>query len=428
MPTLQFQNPTGMPDILPNERKIFDFVERVCFKLADYYSYERIETPALEYSDLFEKGTGLSTDIVQKQMYSLTTEGGDRFTLRPEFTPSIVRSYLQHGMTSWSQPVKLSAFGPVFRHERPQAGRFRQFHQFELDALGEQDAIMDAQIIFVLQKILFSLGIKDVTVHINSIGCVKCRPNYHKALRDYYRGRERSLCKDCRKRQKINILRILDCKDEKCERLKIGAPEILDHLCQECRGHLKNVLEIADYIELPYVLSPHLVRGLDYYTKTVFEIFPAEVKTGEERQGALAAGGRFDELSGVLGGENVPAVGGSLGIERTIAWMKKIDAKIPPTKEAKVFFVNLGNLAKKRGIKLMEELRIAGIRVREAIGKSSIKAQMVLANKFEVDYTLILGQQEVSDDTIILRDMRSGSQEVVPMTKVIKELKKKLKK
>lgn len=426
MSKYKFQNVTGMPDILPKEERLFALVEKTCSKLASYYSYEKIETPILEYSELFEKGTGAGSDIVQKQMYNLTTEGEDKLTLRPEFTPSIVRAYIQHGMISWPQPVKFSAYGPVFRHERPQAGRFREFRQFEIDALGDQDPILDVQIIFIIFKILNTLGIKDVVIQINSIGCAKCRPNYNKVLRDYYRGRGRSLCKDCRIRQKVSVLRVLDCKDEKCERVKIGAPEIVDRLCVECRNHLKHVLEIADYLDLPYMLFPHLVRGLDYYTKTVFEIFTQEAKKEGECPVALAAGGRFDGLVKILGGEETPAVGGSLGVERTVAYMHKLGLDVSTAKAPKVFFTHLGDLAKKRGIKLLEELRSAGIPIKEMLGKSSIKAQMALADKLGVDYVLILGQQEVGDETIIIRDMRSGSQEVVPMAKIIKELKKRI--
>jgi len=426
----KFQNVTGMQDVLPKDRKFFDMVERAAFKIASYYGYERTDTPVLEYSELFEKGTGQSTDIVQKQMYNLTTEGGDKLTLRPEFTPSLVRSYVQHGMVSWSQPAKLSAIGPLFRHERPQSGRFREFNQFEIDAIGDKEPILDVQVIFIFVKILESLGIKDINVHVNSIGCPKCKPNYRKLLRDYYRGREKSLCKDCRKRKKLNILRLLDCKDEKCERVKVGAPEIVDHLCMECHNHLKGVLEALDYLEVPYMLSPHLVRGLDYYTKTVFEIIPIEVeeKEGEEKVVSLVGGGRFDGLVKLFGGEDTPAVGASMGIERVIARMRKTGIKTPAVKLPRIFLVQLGDRAKLRGMKLMEEFRSAGIFSGEALGRSSIKPQMVLADKMEVDYALILGHQEVAEDTIIIRDMKSGSQEVIPMNKVIKVIKKRLKK
>jgi len=422
----KFQNVTGMPDILPKDRRFYDLVESVCRKISSYYGYNMIETPVLEFSDVFDKGTGSSTDIVQKQMYNLKTEGGDSLTLRPEFTPSIARAYIQHGMVSWPKPVKLSAIGPLFRHERPQSGRFREFHQFEIDTIGDKDAIMDSQVILIFFKILQTLGVKDAGIHINSIGCARCKPSYKKALRDYYRGRERSLCKDCRKRRKENLLRILDCKDEKCERLNAGAPEIVDHLCNECHNHLKNVLETLDYAGLPYILSPHLVRGLDYYTKTVFEIIPSEEKG--ERMATLVGGGRFDGLVKLFGGEDTPAVGASMGIERVIAQMRKNGAKAPAIKSPRVFFVQLGFLAKKRGMNLMEELRLSGIPAKEALGHSSIKSQMELADKDGVDYALILGHQEVAEDTIIIRDMQSGSQEVIPINKAVKELKKRLNK
>jgi len=416
-----------MPDILPKDRRFYDMVEKAAFKIALYYGYERIETPVLEYAELFEKGTGQSTDIVQKQMYTLKTEGGDILTLRPEFTPSVVRAYVQHGMSSWSQPVKFSEIGPVFRHERPQSGRFREFRQFDLEAIGDQNAALDVQIMFIFSQILATLGIRNVNILVNSIGCAHCRPSYRKTLRDYYRGRERSLCKDCRKRKKANILRLLDCTDEKCERLKIAAPEVIDNLCAECRKHLKAVLEIMDELELPYMLSPHLVRGLDYYTKTVFEIFPTETEEGE-RLLALVSGGRFDDLVKLVGGEDTPAVGGAMGMERVIAYLRKQGVAAPAPKMPRVFLVHLGDLAKKRSMKLMEELRSHSIGVKEAFGRSSISSQMALADKAGTDYVLIIGQQEVADDTIIIRDMKSGSQEVIPMGKVIKEVKKRLKK
>lgn len=458
----KFQNVIGMPDILPKDRRFSDMAEKACEKISSYYGYQRVETPILEFSELFEKSTGISSDVVQKQMYSLASEGGDRLTLRPELTPSLVRAYIQHGMSSWTQPVKLSEFGPVFRHERPQSGRSREFRQFELDVFGDQDAAMDVQIISLFFRILGTLGIHDVTILVNSIGCLKCKPNYRKVLREYYRGRDRSLCKDCRERKKVNIFRLLDCKDEKCERMKLGAPEIVDHLCDACHTHLKSVLEMLDFLELPYALTPHLVRGLDYYTKTVFEIFPLvslqdaakeseqkeaapgeagaeELQSGEkgqvrfpesavaeERVVALASGGRFDDLIEFLGGEPTPAVGGAMGIERVILKMKELHVKLPQEKLPRVFFVHLGDFAKKKGAKLMEEFRLANIPVREALGRSSIRSQMGLADKLGVDFAVILGHQEVAEDTIILRDMKGGSQEVIPSAKIIKELKRRL--
>ena len=346
--------------------------------------------------------------------------------LRPELTPSLVRAYIQHGMVSWPQPVKLAEFGPVFRHERPQSGRFREFRQFEIDAIGDKDAALDVQVISILCNIFHALGIRDASIQINSIGCSRCKPNYRRVVRDYYRGRERSLCKDCRKRKKVNILRLLDCKDEKCERLKMGAPETVDHLCTECHNHLKEVLEILDALSLPYILDARLVRGLDYYTKTVFEIFSTKKVEEGERAVALAGGGRFDDLVKLFGGEATPAVGGSLGVERVVARLRKLGIKVPMEKKQRVFLVHLGDLAKKRSMKLLEEFRSAGISVREAVGQSSIRGQMSFADKLGVDYALILGHQEVAEDTIIIRDMKGGSQEVIPVHKVIKELKKRL--
>ena len=324
---VKFQSPTGMRDLFEKDLRYFQKIEKTCQKIADFYDFKRIETPILEQSSLFEKGTGQTTEIVQKQMFSLRTRGGDFLTLRPDYTPSIVRAYLEHGMESLPKPVKLWYFGPCFRYERPQAGRYRQFYQFGFEAIGSDSWIVDAQIIQIFYSVLKNLGFRNLIIKVNSIGDSQCRPYYKKALIDYLRGYRNSLCADCKRRLRVNPLRVLDCKEEKCQKIiKKGAPQILDYLCKECNNHFKNVLETLEELGLPYNLDPYLVRGLDYYTKTVFEIFH-DSKEGEE-QGALGGGGRYDDLVKLLGRKEAPACGGAFGIERIVNLMKEKGKKV----------------------------------------------------------------------------------------------------
>ena len=418
----KFQRPKGMHDILPQEQKYYQKIYDVVLNVADFYGFGKIDTPIVEQEQLFSKGIGLSTDIVKKEMYTLKTKGGDSLALRPEWTSPIVRAYIENGMSSWSQPVKLWYFGPCYRYERPQAGRYRQFWQFGFEVLGEQGSVVDAQIIQIFYDILQELKLKGLIVAVNSIGDNNCRPYYKKLLANYFRGRQSSLCSNCRRRFKENVLRILDCKEEKCQPIKADAPQILDHLCDECKKHFKGVLEFLDEIEIPYNLNPYLVRGLDYYTKTVFEIF------AEKEEIALAGGGRYDRLVKVLGGKDTPASGAAAGVERIIDLMKSQDVKFAKETKPKIFLAQLGELAKRKSLKLLKNFRKAKIKVAESFGRDSLKAQLNRANKFEVDYTLILGQKEALENVVIIRDMRSGKQEVVKIDKIISELKKKLKK
>jgi histidyl-tRNA synthetase len=422
----KFQSPTGMHDILPEEEKYFQKIYEVCQEMADFYQFQKIETPILEETELFSKGIGFSTDIVGKQMFTLRTKGGDYLTLRPEFTASIVRAYIQHGMFNLPQPVKFWYFGPCFRYEKPQAGRFRQFWQFGFEVLGERGSVIDAQLIQIFYNILMELKLKKLIIEINSIGDSACRPYYKKLLVSYFRSREMALCPDCRRRLRENPLRILDCKEEKCQRIISQAPQMLDHLCEECKNHFKEVLEFLDELELPYHLNPYLVRGLDYYTKTVFEI----VEESEEGRalGALVGGGRYDALTKLLGGKDTPACGGAGGIERMINLMKTREIRVKKERKPEIFLAQLGSLAKRKSLKLLEDFRKAKIQVAESFGRDSLRAQLARADKMGVKYTLILGQQEALAGTIIIRDMASGRQEIVKLEKVIKEMKKRLKK
>lgn len=415
-----------MHDILADDQKYFQKIYDVVRRVIEFYQFQKIDTPVLEDAELFSRGIGLSTDIVSKEMFLLRTRGGDLLALRPEGTAGVVRAYMEHGMHNFPQPVKLWYFGPFFRHEHPQAGRFRQFWQFGFEIFGEPSSVIDAQTIQIFYNILKELKLKNLTIEINSIGDSACRPYYKKLLISYFKSRINSLCADCRRRLKENPLRILDCKDEKCRRIITGSPQIIDHLCETCHRHFKETLEYLDETGLPYHLNPYLVRGLDYYTKTVFEIF---VEGDDGRQNALVGGGRYDALVKMLGGRETPAVGGASGIERLVETMKKSETvKFPKESSAQIFIAQLGNLAKRKSLKLIEDFRDKNILVAESLGRDSLKAQLRMADNLGVRYSLILGQKEVLEGTIIVRDMASGRQETLKLDKAAEEMTKKLKK
>lgn len=422
----KFQAPRGMHDILPKDQKYFRKIYNIIEDIANFYRFGKINTPILEDAELFSKGIGLSTDIVQKEMYTLRTKGGNYLSLRPEGTASVVRAFIENGMFNLPQPVKLWYFGPYFRHERPQAGRFRQFWQFGFEVFGEQSPVTDAQIIQIFYNILKELKFKNLLIEINSIGDNQCRPYYKKLLLNYLRSRERALCAGCRRRLKTNPLRVLDCKQEKCQRIISQAPQIIDHLCDECHQHLKEVLEFLDELDIPYHLNSYLVRGLDYYTKTVFEII--EDSPEGRILGSLIGGGRYDNLVKILGGKNTPAMGGAAGVERIIASMKEKKVRFPLSVKPKVFLAQLGKAAKRKGLKLFGDFQKAEIPIAESFGRDSLKTQLARANKIGVLYALILGQKETLEGTIIIRDMKTGKQKTIKMDKIIKEMKKRLKK
>lgn len=423
---IKFQTPTGMHDILPEDQKYFQRVYNVVKEMADFYGFEKIDTPILEYSELFLRGVGLSTDIVTKQMYSFRTKGGDNLTLRPEGTTPIMRAYLEKGFSNLPQPVKLWYWGPFFRYEHPQAGRYRQFWQFGFEALGEKSAIIDVQIIHIFYNILKELGLKELNLEINSIGDIQCRSYYKRVLLNYFKSKEIGLCFDCKRRLKENPLRILDCKEEKCQFLSSQAPQIIDHLCEECHNHFKEVLEFLEQVEIPYILNPHLVRGLDYYTKTVFEV--SSLTEEGKNQGSLTGGGRYDILAKLISGKNVPSFGGAAGIERIVSLLQKNNIPILDSHKPKVFMAQLGDVAKSKSLKLFEQFRKEKINIAESFSKDSLKVQLSRADKLGVKYALIIGQKEALEGTVIIRDMDNGKQETVSLDKVVMEIRNKLKK
>lgn len=415
-----FQAPKGMADILPKDQIWWEKIWEAGKEVSTLYDFSFIETPLLESAGLFEASLGESSDVVEKQMFVFNSKGGQRLALRPEATASICRAYLEHHLGYYARPLKVFYYGPMFRYEQPQAGRWRQFHQWGFEILADNHSVYDAQIIFVIHRFFNLLKIKDINFRINTIGCRVCRPNYRKKLLEYYRPLKKELCEDCQRRLEANPFRILDCKNENCQALRSSAPVILNHLCQNCNNHFQEVLEFIEGSNLPYISDPYLVRGLDYYNRTVFEIEVPELKT------TLAAGGRYDYLMEAIGGQNLSGVGGAIGIERIIEVMKQQEISPDLKTKSRAFFIAVGDQAEKSGLVLVENMRRAGIAVSESLGKKSLKAQLKAADKKGISLVLILGQKEVFEETIIIRDMVSGAQEAILLSKLIEEIKKRM--
>lgn len=436
----KFSRLRGMKDVLFDEYKYYDLLRKKACQLAKTFGYNRIETPILERSDLYLRSTGKETDIVSKEMYTFVDKSGDKVSMRPEATPGLVRSYIEHGMFNLPQPVKMFWLGPLFRHEKPQSGRYRQHTQFDLEIFGEESPVADAQLIQIAYNFFSELQI-NVQVQINSIGHKECRDVYIKKLIEFYkeRGKRAKLCNDCKKRFLKNPLRLLDCKEESCRAVREDAPQIVDFLCDDCRDHFIKVLEYLDEMEIPYNLDPFLVRGLDYYNKTVFELVPIEEEEeaeGEEeerdekktpkRQVSLAGGGRYDGLVEMMGGRPTAGAGFGLGLERVVQKIKEKNIPLRVEDSNIIFLAQLGDQSRRKMFALFEEMRRAGYNVRQAFTKDSLKVQLEEANRLGARLSLILGQKEMLDGTIILRDMDSGNQEVIDYKKIYPELARRM--
>jgi len=420
-PKKHLQAPKGMHDYLPYDQSWRERVRSVGRDLAEAYNYGRIETPLLEDIELFARGVGEETDIVGKEMYTLKTKGGDMLAIRPEGTAPTMRAYLEHGLGSQSQPQRLFYESYVYRHEKPQAGRYRQHTQTGFEVIGgTSDAIYDAEVITLINRLLKDLKLKDIELKINSIGCRVCRPAYRQQLVTYYKKHEKELCQDCAKRLSTNPLRLLDCKNTKCQPFKEEAPNILDKICSICSRHFKAVFEHLDELGIPYQLDHQLVRGLDYYSRTVFEFYIANTEIG-----AVASGGRYDYLAEMLGARPTPGIGGAIGWERVIEAMKSQQVKLSERVARKIFVIHVGALAKKKAFKLVNDLRGSSFQVGEALGKESLKAQLKAADKEKAVFALIIGQKEIFEETVIVRDLRTGTQESIRIDRLEEELRRR---
>ena len=400
----------GTADILPEEQAGWRYVKQVAAATCRLYGYQRIDTPVFEDTGLFRRSAGEYTDIVQKEMYTFDDRGGNSLTLKPEGTPAVCRAYVQHGLSNLPQPVKLYYISPIFRYDRPQAGRYRQHYQFGCEAIGDADPALDAEVIDMAWRFYTSLGLAGLTLQLNSIGCRNCRPGYLSALKDYYAGHAGSLCADCTTRLESNPLRLLDCKQASCQSIADNAPRNSAYLCPECSDHFTKLQAYLGLLGIPFELNHRLVRGLDYYTRTVFEIQPEE----EGGQSTIGGGGRYDDLIEELGGRPTPAMGFATGIERILLNLQKQEVAIPNPPGPRALIAYIGDDARNEAIRLAASLRRAGISVITGMAGKSLKAQMRQANALGVPKTLIIGEDEVTAGTVTVRDMAGAGQQTIP--------------
>jgi len=399
----------GTRDITPDELRKWRYVEEVARDLFRRYGYREIRTPTFEHTELFVKGTGETTDIVEKEMYTFIDKGGRSVTLRPEGTPSVVRACLENGLFGQLPVLKLSYIGQMFRYDRPQAGRYREFWQIGVEAFGSADPSMDAEVIQLAYQLVTEVGLKGISLELNSIGCKRCRPRYVEDLREFGKRHVDELCGKCVERIERNPMRLLDCKEERCRIVMKEAPVILDYLCDECAEHFAKVREYLDLLDVPYAVNPRVVRGLDYYTRTVFEI----TAEGLGAQNAVVGGGRYDDLVELMGGKPTPALGFAAGLDRIVASLEAQGFEFPIDEGIDCFIAVLGREAKPVALKLATSLRREGFSVEmEHLGRS-LRAQMKTADKLKARFTAMIGEDELKSGRITLRDMKSGEQRSV---------------
>lgn len=411
--------PRGTKDILPDTVGDWNYVEGEVRELCRRFGYSEIRTPIFEHTELFQRGIGEGTDVVDKEMYTFTDRGERSITLRPENTASAVRAYLQNKLYAQSNLVKLFYIGSMFRYDRPQAGRMREFHQFGVEALGEANPAVDAEVILLAMNLLEGLGLKDLELSINSVGCPKCRSKYRTMLQDFFRDKLEDLCEDCRSRFERSPLRILDCKKDSDKPYMADAPKITDCLCEECADHFAKLKELLTSAGISFTHDPRLVRGLDYYTKTAFEIKYPPLGA----QSAVAGGGRYDGLIEEMGGNPTPAVGFATGLERLLLALESQNLLPEKNRSVDAYVVALGEAAQAEGFKLLNSLRQQGLSAAMDFAGRSMKAQMKQANKLGAKYSVILGEDEIAEGVVMLRSMEDSSQAKVPMNQVAEKIK-----
>ena len=415
--------PKGTNDFLPPTTAGWQYVENILREMAAVYGYREIRTPIFEATELFQRGVGETTDIVTKEMYTFSDKGGRSITLRPEGTASTARAFIEHKLHGGTLPLKLFYMGPMFRYERPQKGRFRQFHQFGIEVFGSKEASVDGEIIAFAMDFYRRLGLTDLKVRLNSFGCPVCRAEHKRRLQEFLRPHLEEMCGDCRERFEKNPLRIFDCKQEKCQSLLVGAPTVADCLCEDCRDHFERVKAYLDEADIPYDLDPFLVRGLDYYTKTAFEIILNEIGA----QSAICGGGRYDGLIADIGGSDMPGVGFALGMERIFAALETAGVTLPVEDSLDVFFVALGESAKTHCFAWLEALRKEGLRAEmDHMGKS-FKAQMKAADREKAAFVVICGDNELENNEIIIKNMADHAQETVSAASVTETIVRRIK-
>lgn len=396
----------GTKDVLPKDVHKNQYIEATALDIASKFGYKEIRTPVFEHTELFQRGVGDTTDVVQKEMYTFDDKGSRSITLRPEGTAGAVRSYLENGLCNESLPQKVCYLISCYRYEKPQAGRLREFHQFGVECFGSASPLADAEIIALAKSLFDTLGVKDLSLEINSIGCPTCRAEYHKALKEYFSSRKDELCNTCKSRLDRNPMRILDCKSPICHEIAEGAPVVIDYLCDECKEHFENVQKYLKAQNIEYTINPQIVRGLDYYTKTVFEF----VSNSIGAQGTVCGGGRYDGLVEELGGQHTPSLGFAMGIERLMLLMEAQGCEFPEAEKPDLFIVALGEKATLKAVEIAKDMREEGFSALLDLNQRSVRAQMKYADKLGAKFNVVIGDNEVEAKTAKLKNMQTGEE------------------
>ena len=413
--------PKGTKDLLPQESYRWHYVEGKIRDITARYGFKEIRTPSFEHTELFQRGVGDTTDVVQKEMYTFEDKGGRSITLRPEGTAGAARSFIEHGLASGPQPVKMYYLPlSVFRYENPQAGRLREHHQFGVEMFGAKDASADAEVIMLALDVISGMGVHNLALNINSIGCPKCRPEYNKKLVEYFEDKKEGLCKTCLERLYKNPLRILDCKEDGCKEIAKDAPLIIDNLCDECTDHFSRLQGFLTAAGISYKINPYIVRGLDYYTKTVFEIISNEIGA----QGTVCGGGRYDGLIKQIGGPEMPGIGFGMGIERLLMVMDGAGVVIPEPNPTHAFIATMGDKAREAGFRIMMALRKEGVSADMDHAARSLKAQFKYADKLMAENVIVIGDSELEQGIVQVRDMKNSTQREVAIDDIVREMTK----
>lgn len=394
----------GTKDVLPGESYKNQYIEATCLGVAENFGYKEMRTPVFEHTELFQRGVGDTTDVVQKEMYTFDDKGGRSITLRPEGTAGAARAFLENGLSNEALPQKICYLTSCYRYEKPQAGRLREFHQFGIECFGATSPLADAEMISLAKQIFDELGVKDLHLELNSIGCPECRAEYHKALKEYFSQYKDKLCDTCNDRLERNPMRILDCKSPVCSEIAKGAPVVLDYLCDECREHFQKVKSYLDAANIEYIVNPQIVRGLDYYTKTVFEFVSDAIGS----QGTVCGGGRYDGLLEELGGQHTPSLGFAMGLERLQLVMEAQGCNFPEPSRPDLFIVAMGEKATLKAVEIAKDMRDEGFSVVYDLNGRSLRAQMKYADKLGAKFNVVIGDNEVENKVVSLKDMATG--------------------
>ena len=407
--------PKGTKDVLPNESYKWQYIEKTAREVAEKFNVKEIRTPTFEHTEVFLRGVGETTDIVNKEMYTFFDKGNRSITLKPEGTAGVARAFVENGMKSYALPVKLYYLSQCFRYERPQAGRLREFHQFGVEMLGADTPDTDAEAILLAKTFLDKLGVKNLTLYINSIGCKECRAKYHEALKSYLKGHYAELCDLCKDRFEKNPLRILDCKNPECKKITEGAPKILDYLCDDCKNHFNKVQSLLTACGVEYKIDANIVRGLDYYTKTVFEFVSENIGA----QGTVCGGGRYDKLISEFGGGDVPGVGFAVGIERLLLLLESTGVEILDSSKVKIYLAPMGDVENEKAFSIVNSLRQNGIIAETDHMQRGIKSQFKYADKIGAEYVGVIGSDELEKGTLKVKKMADGSEFTLEFDKVV---------